>query len=257
MELKPVDLHYEESGQGIPLVFLHGFPLDHSIWQPITSKLAERARIILPDLRGYGQSPDNGEAHSMRLYAEDVLALINRLGLEKVILLGHSMGGYAALAFAHAYPHRLAGLGLICSQAEEDNPEKRQARLVSARKVLKKGIQQVTNGMAEKLTKSAELQPVIRGIMDKTRAETANASLKAMAERPDATAWLPGIKVPTLVIAGGEDQIIPASKAETMVKLLNKGWLVEIADAGHMPMMETPQATVDAIFQLICSAGGC
>jgi pimeloyl-ACP methyl ester carboxylesterase len=78
-----------------------------------------------------------------------------------------------------------------------------------------------------------------------------------MAERPDASAWLPGIKIPTLVLAGSEDQIIPLNKAETIVQLLSKGWLVQVAGAGHMPMMEAPKKTAEAILQLICSAGGC
>ena len=257
MELEPVELAYEESGQGIPVVLLHGFPLTRKIWEPVRPYIAEKARVILPDLRGYGKSPDGKAAHSMRLYAEDLRQLLDRMALEKVILLGHSMGGYAALAFAHAYPHRLAGLGLIASQAEDDNPEKRQARLVQARKVLKKGIGVVAAGMAEKLTHDSALYPQINEIMMATRPETASASLKAMAERPDASAWLPGIKIPTLVLAGSEDQIIPLNKAETIVQLLSKGWLVQVAGAGHMPMMEAPKKTAEAILQLICSAGGC
>lgn len=257
MELNPVDLFVEEYGQGTPVVFLHGYPLDRSIWLPVAHLLEDKGRIILPDLRGYGQSPDGDGPHSMRLYAEDIVKLLDRMGLEKVVLLGHSMGGYAALAFARAYPQRLAGLGLIATQADADTPEKRQARLLTAGKVRKRGIQQAINGMASKLTKDELLQKQLDELMGKIKAETASASLRAMAERPDATPWLPGIKVPALVIAGGEDQIIPKAKADTLVKLLGKSWMVEIPTAGHMPMLEAPEETARAVEQLICRAGGC
>lgn len=257
MELNPVDLYYEEYGQGIPVVFLHGYPLDHSIWLPVSRLLADKGRIILPDLRGYGQSPDGDSPHSIRIYVEDIVKLLDRLGLEKVVLIGHSMGGYTALLFARAYPHRLAGLGLIATQAEVDTPEKRQMRLLTARKVLKRGIQSVANGMAPKLTKNVLLQKQLVELMEKTKPEIASASLHAMAERQDATPWLPGIKIPTMVIAGGEDQLIPKANSDTLVKLLAKSWMVELPTAGHMPMLEEPEETARAVEQLICQASGC
>lgn len=251
MELNPVELFYEEVGEGIPIVMLHGFPLDHSIWKPVTDLLAGQARFILPDLRGYGRSPDGNEIHTMRLLVEDVLLLLDRLNLERVILVGHSMGGYVSLTFAHAYPGRLAGLGLVATQADPDMPEKRQARLRTARDVRSKGIDLIAHGMPSKLTQDPELQARLEEMFHRVNPQSAIRSLKGMAERQDANPWLDQIHVPTLVIAGGEDQIIPMQKSHEMVEMLNKGWLIEIPAAGHLPMLETPEQVAEGISQLI------
>ncbi len=253
MELNPVELFYEEMGEGFPVVLLHGFPLDHTIWQPVARILAGQARVILPDLRGYGQSPDGNENHTMRLLVEDVLLLLDRLNIERAVLVGHSMGGYVSLTFAHAYPNRLAGLGLVATQANPDTPEKRQARLRTARDVRSKGIDLIAHGMPTKLTQNQELQAQLQERFRKVHAQSVIRSLKGMAERQDATPWLDQIHVPTLVIAGGRDQFIPLEKSREMVEMLNKGWLIEIPDAGHLPMLEAPEQVADGIAQLIAA----
>ena len=257
MELTPVNLFVEEFGQGVPLVFLHGFPFDHSIWEPLLPLLKDRARLVLPDLRGYGNSPDGQVNHSMRLMAEDVLLLLDHLDLDKVILVGHSMGGYVALSFAHAYPHRLAGLALVASQATPDLPEKRQSRLVQARDLKRKGIKLLSGSMPAALTPVPEVQGVVKSIIEKVAVTSAIHSLKGMAERQDANPWLAGIKVPALVVAGVNDKIIPLEKSRTMARMLCKGWIVEIKGAAHLPMMEKPAETADAIRQLINAVGNC
>ncbi len=254
MELNPVELYYQDQGNGHPVVMLHGFPLDHTIWQPVVRLLDGKARFITPDLRGYGKSPDRSEVHSMRLLVEDVLLLLDRLKLERVVLVGHSMGGYVSLAFAQAYPHRLSGLGLISTQADEDTPERRQARLRTARDVRTKGSDLVAHGMPSKLTLNPEIQQQLHEMMHTMRPQSVILSLKGMAERSDANSWLPTIKVPALVIAGEMDQLIPLQKSRDMVTMLNKGWLIEIPEAGHVPMMETPQKVADGLLQLVAAA---
>ena len=255
MNIKPVELEYEEIGQGMPVLLVHGFPLDRTIWNPVAQDLKDEARLIMPDLRGYGASPDANEIHSMRLLAEDLLALIDRLKLEKVTLVGHSMAGYAALAFAHAYPNRLAGLGLVATQADPDTPERRQARLLTARETKRRGVKYIADGMPSKLTHDPEIQKQLHEVIMKCRTAVLVNSLKGMAERSDANPWLEMISVPTVVIAGARDQLIPVERSQTMAQMLSKGWLVEIPEAGHMPMLETPQLVVDALRQLICHVG--
>ncbi len=251
MEFRPVELFFREEGEGVPVVLLHGFPLDHSIWLPVVRLLADRARFILPDLRGYGKSPDGSEIHTMRLLVEDVLLLLDRLNLERVILVGHSMGGYVGLCFSHSYPNRLAGLGLVASQADADSPERRQARLRTARDVRTKGVDLIAHGMPSTLTSREDIQAQLHDMFHTLRKQSVINSLKGMAERMDANPWLDQIKVPTLVIAGGQDKIIPLRKAQEMVELLNKGWLFEIPEAGHMPMLEEPERVAEGIAQLI------
>jgi pimeloyl-ACP methyl ester carboxylesterase len=251
MNLIPVQLYYEEYGKGFPVVFLHGFPFDHTIWEPLVPLMTGKARLILPDLRGLGRSPAPDGIYSMRLLAEDVLTLMDTLKIECAILIGHSMGGYASLAFAQAYPHRLAGLGLVCTQAGADAPERRQARYQTAEEVGRKGVKVVAENMAPKLTKNPELVKPLQKLIMQNKPKGIIASLKGMAERPDALGWLSAISVPAVVLAGEADGLVSPERAQTMTQLLGKAWLVELPGVGHMPMMEAPQATADALNQLI------
>lgn len=251
MDLEPVELYYEEFGQGFPVILLHGFPLNHTIWMPVVERLQSHARVITPDLRGHGKSPATDGDYSMRLMAEDIHALMNRLDISKAVLVGHSMAGYASLAFARAYPGRLAGLAMVASQAEADSPEKRQARYITAEEVGRKGVRRVAKSMLPKLTPRKELAADLLEIMLKTPKTGVVGALKGMGERPDALEWLAEIEVPVVVIAGEQDVIIPMERARTMAQILRRGWLVEIPEAAHMPMLEAPQAVADAIRQLV------
>ena len=251
MNLIPVQLYYEESGTGFPVIFLHGFPFDHTIWEPLAPLITNKARLIFPDLRGLGRSPVPDGVYSMRLLAEDVLNLMDTLKIETAILVGHSMGGYASLAFAQAYPQRLAGLGLVCTQAGADAPERRQGRYQQAEEVGRKGVKALAENMAPKVTNRPEqVQPLQKLIMQ-NKPKGIIGSLKGMAERPDALGWLATICVPVVVVAGGADNFVSLDRARTMAQLLGKAWLVELPGVGHMPMLDAPQATADALNPLI------
>jgi 3-oxoadipate enol-lactonase len=253
MTYQSVNLAYEEHGQGTPIMLVHGFPLNRSIWNPLLPLLENKARLILPDLRGFGQSPVPEGTYTMRLMAEDLRALLDTLKIDKVVLAGHSMGGYVSLAFAQAYPHRLAGLALISTQAAADNPEARASREKTVEEVKRRGLKNLADGMAPHLTCQPALVEPLRKLIMKAKPLGVIGSLKGMAERPNAQEWLPSITVPTVVIAGSEDAIIPIERPRLMAQLLGRAWLVETANAGHMPMMEQPQAVANAILQLISS----
>jgi pimeloyl-ACP methyl ester carboxylesterase len=251
MEFQPVELFFNEQGQGTPVILLHGFPFNHTIWQPVLPLLAEHARLIMPDLRGFGQSPVTDGVYSMRLMAEDVVALMDKMGLEKAVLVGHSMGGYVSLAFAQAYPNRLLGLGLIATQAAADLPEKRQGRLKTASSVKRRGVKVVAQAMAPKLTPKTELvQPMFDLMMRANRLAVIGA-LQGMAERSDLTGELSEIHVPAVVVAGGQDQFLTQENMRTMAQMLPKCWLVEIPEGGHMPMLETPERVAESIHHLV------
>lgn len=251
MDYQSVELAYEEFGQGAPVVFLHGFPFDHTIWTPLVPHLQQRARLIMPDLRGHGNSPAPVGVYRMRDMAEDVVCLLDKLKIERAVLVGHSMGGYVSLAFAHAYPGRLAGLGLIATQAGADTPERRQARLRTASQVLRKGTKLVVNQMINRLTPDTRLLQPLAELMLRARPEGVAGSLRGMAERPNMEGVLSGIGVPAVVIAGDKDDLLPSEAMQTMAQMLPKGWLVEIAGAGHMLMMEAPDRVTEALGQLI------
>lgn len=250
MEINPVDLYYEEHGQGIPVIFLHGFPFDHSIWEPLVPMLRDRARLILPDLRGFGRSPVTDETYTMRLQAEDIARLMDRLEIEKGVLVGHSMGGYISLAFAQAYPNRLLGLGLVATQSAADSPERRQARYKTAEAVAHKGARVVASNMVSTLTPKVDLVEPISDLILKAPSAGIVGALKGMAERSDLTGDLSRIAVPAVVLLGSSDQLLPRERVEMMAQMMPKGWLVEIPNAGHMLMMEDPQAVAAHLIEL-------
>lgn len=248
-----IQLDYEEHGSGLPVVFVHGFPLDRTIWNPLVPFLKDHALLILPDLRGFGKTamPEGADPFSMRVLADDILALADRLELEKVVLVGHSMGGYVSLAFAHAYPQRLAGLGLVSTQAAADTPEKRQGRKKTADAVRRKGVARALDGMAQKLTTDSDLVEPIAALINQQNPAAVTAALMAMAERPDSMENLANISVPSVVISGMEDATIPLERSQEMNQLLGWSWLVEIPGGGHMPMMEYPEQVADALHRFL------
>jgi 3-oxoadipate enol-lactonase len=251
MEFNTVDLYYEEYGHGIPAIFLHGFPFDHTIWEPLIPMLEKQTRMILPDLRGFGRSPVTEGVYSMRLLAEDIVHLMNRLDIEKAVIVGHSMGGYASLAFAHAYPGRLLGLGLVATHSAADNPERRQARQKLAEQVTHKGARVVASNLVSTLTPKKELVEPIQSLILQAHPTGISGALRGMAERPDLTGELSNITVPAVVIVGKADQLMPRDLVDTTAQMLPKGWLVEIPDAGHMLMMEDPQAVAEALTEML------
>jgi len=251
MELQPVELYFTEQGQGTPVLLIHGFPFDHTIWTPVLPLLEGHARLIMPDLRGFGQSPVTDGIYTMRLMAEDLAYLMDQLGLEKAVLVGHSMGGYVSLAFAQAYPHRVAGLGLLATQAAADLPEKRQGRLKTASSVKRRGVKVVAQNMATRLSPKPELTEPLFELMMRANRLAVIGALKGMAERADLTGDLSTFNVPAAVLAGGQDQFLTQENMQTMAQLLPKGWLVSIPEGGHMPMMEAPEVTAEAIHQLV------
>jgi 3-oxoadipate enol-lactonase len=243
--MKTVKLFYEEMGASTPVVCLHGYPLDHTIWLDMAQELASEARMILPDLRGHGQSPVPEGPYCMAELAADVVRLLDDLGIERAAVFGHSMGGYVGLAFARHFPERLLGLGLVASRAFADTPEKQELRAQIIPLVLENGVGLLTS-MAEKLTADAALQDEMREMILRAHPQGVAGVLYAMGERPDDMAMLAEQAVPIAVIAGAEDRIVDLERSLEMRDALPPGHYIELA-AGHMPMMEAPALTADAL----------
>ena len=248
-----VDLFYEERGSGIPLTLLHGYPLDHTIWLEVAGKLKNEARVITPDLRGQGGSPAPSGVYSMQMLAEDVLRLMDKLGVEATIIGGHSMGGYVALAMAKHHPDRLLGLTLIASHAYADSPEKRQTRLESIEQIRSRGLEPILAAMPGKLSKQPEIIEKCRNITSKASPVGVMGTLAGLAQREDYMEVFTHLKIPAMLIAGLDDQINPISINREMAAKMDKPRLVEIADAGHMPMMEQSSQVADALKSFIRS----
>lgn len=246
-----INLFYEEFGKGLPVTLLHGYPLDHTIWLELVPALEKEARLILPDLRGHGQSPEPQGPYSMREMAEDVVDLWDALGIEKSLIGGHSMGGYVALALARYFPERLAGLALVASRTNADAPEKRQARLASIEDVRKNGVRDAVLGMPAKLSYNNTVRERCKEIVLDASPVGVMGSLAAMADRPDSLDLFINLEIPTLIIAGEDDQIVPVASLRAVAQKMEDPRLVEISGAGHMPMLEKPDEVASALTAFI------
>jgi len=249
--LDSLDMAYTDQGQGLPaLVFVHGFPLSRGAWQKQVEALAPSYRVIAPDLRGLGESQgptgNMAGATSMARYAEDLALLIRSLGLGPVTLAGHSMGGYVALAFAERFPELLCGLVLVATRAGADTPEGAAKRRATATKVLAEGTAAVIEDMASKMLAAsnhdAAMAQQVRALMAGATPQGLASALLGMADRPDATPRLAQIKVPTLVITGADDTLIPPSESELLAKGIRGAELEIIPGAGHLVAFEQPEA---------------
>ena len=250
MKINNLELAYVRRGKGTPLVLLHGFPLDHHLWDDIASLLEDRFDLILPDLRGFGESTTVDAPYSMDDYASDIAGLLDQLGIQKAVIAGHSMGGYVALAFARLYPARVSGLALISSQVLADPPDRKEGRYKSAADVAEKGIGGVVEAMTSKFTSDARLQTIARSIMEKQKPGAYIGALKAMAERTDSTSLLSTFKFPVMVVHGEADALIPVARAHEVKAALPDSYYVELKDTGHVPMLEAAKETAEALLRL-------
>jgi pimeloyl-ACP methyl ester carboxylesterase len=250
-------LYFQEQGSGVPLLLVHGFPLDHTIFLETAHRLHGHARVVLADLRGFGRSAAASQAAGLPEMADDLVELMDDLKIEKAILGGHSMGGYIGLDFCRRYPQRAAGLALIASHSGADTGEQRQARLTNIERI--RGGQArdyLLENMLPKLSRSPVVQDKLAGMMTSTPDETLIGALRSMADRPDHTQWLKQSGIPVAVICGQDDMILPVAKAVEIAALIGAMPTAVIPDAGHMPMMENPAATADALKRFLDRVAG-
>ncbi|MFZ5908606.1 MAG: alpha/beta fold hydrolase [Chloroflexota bacterium] len=246
-----ITLAFTRHGKGTPLVLVHGYPLDHTTWDEVVPHLEDDFDLILPDLRGFGESEALETPYTLTDMAGDLAALLDHLGIQQACMAGHSMGGYIALAFARAWPGRLRGLGLVASQALADTPERRRARYESAAVVMRDGVGQVAETMSAALTPVARVQAFVRDLIAAQRPAGAAGALKAMAGREDSTPILSSFQFPVVVVHGDADALVPAERAREVKAALSQAWLVELPGVGHMPMLEAAGATAEALKHLL------
>jgi pimeloyl-ACP methyl ester carboxylesterase len=248
----------------VPLVLLHGFPFDHTIWAAQGAALAGAATVLAPDLPGFGRSaPLAGDAPpTVEAYARRVLAWADAQGLRRFVLGGHSMGGYIAFALARLAADRLAGLALIATRAGADSEAGREKRAALRAAVDQHGAQATVEAMLPNLLApgAATTQPAlveqVRATMLRQTPAGLIPAIRAMADRPDSTPDLPGLTMPVLIVHGAADATIPPSEAEAMHAALPLATLVLVPAAGHLPMLEAPDAVTAALraFLAVCAA---
>jgi len=242
-------LAHDDAGSGTPLVLLHGFPLDRALWAPQRRALAGAARVIIPDLRGFGESAALGDPPTtVDGHADDIAALLDALGLERVVIGGMSMGGYVALAFWRRHRARVAALLLADTRAGADSAEgkeKRRAMMETARTIGARGVADaMMPGLLGKTTraKRPETEPELRAILERASVPGILAAIQAMMDRPDASAMLATIDVPTLIVVGEEDALTPVKESEAMHAAIAGSRLEIIPGAGHCANFERPAA---------------
>ena len=241
----------------IPLMLIHGFPFDHTMWFSTIASLGSKAKVIAPDLPGFGRAPLlKEEPPSMEAYAQSLTRHLDENKYEKAAIVGMSMGGYVALAFAEKYPDRLRGLGLISSQAAADSEETRQARKEMIKNIKAKGPSGATETIIPKMFSAAaaanpELTKYPQQAAERAGREGLIWAVQAMAARSDRINVLAELNCPVLVAHGTEDKIVPIAKVRTMTDACHKPILVEIAGAGHATPLEAPDQVAGALARLL------
>lgn len=242
-----IQIAYNRRGQGAPLVLIHGYPLDHTIWDEVGSLLEDDFDIITPDLRGFGQSDVVEKQYTVSDMAKDIEGLLDNLEIENASIVGHSMGGYVALAFARAFPERVTGLGLVASQALADTPEGKEGRYKTADEIMMTGVGLVADTMSTKLSADERVQAQAQALIARQKPAALSGALKAMAERDDSSPILSSFKFPVVLVHGDKDVLIPIQRAQVIKAEIPHAVLIELSGNGHMPMMEDPRSTAQAL----------
>lgn len=249
---------YRERGDGPTALFVHGFPLDSTMWLEQLAALSGVRRCVAPDLRGFGRStPTTRDVLAMEDHADDLIAMLDALDVDRVDLVGFSMGGYVALSMAERYPGRLRTLALVSTKSTEDSDDAKAGRNAAAIAVAMHGRSQLADTMIDVLvdeSASIWIRARIRTMIEAMPAESIVAALRGMKRRPDRTAVLSSLSIPVAVIVGEHDGVTPLQEADHMASAAG-AQMVVVAAAGHMAPIEDP-AAVTAALQALWSAGG-
>lgn len=257
LRVRDIEMAFDDSGRGQPVVLLHGFPLNRSMWGEQVEALGKSYRVIAPDLRGHGGTTVPDEPATMEESAHDVAALLDELGIESASVGGLSMGGYVALAFARLYPQRVSSLVLADTRAGADSDEARRGREESARGALEKGINVIAEAMLPKLLSPATLAQKpdtvarVREMMTSTQPAGAAAALRGMALRRDQRSFLSEISGPTLILVGGDDNLTPPSEASLMHQAIRGSRMTIIEKAAHLSNVEQPEEFNHALLNFL------
>ncbi len=241
------EISYWTVGGGPSVLLLHPFPVNHEFWLPITDVLSTRYRLILPDLRGHGDSDAGEGPATMEKHAADIAAVMNDAGADKSPIIGVSIGGYAIFEFWRRYRSRVSALVLCNTKAPADYAEGRAGRLQAANDVLEKGTEIFFEGMVQKVfgqTTRENRPDLVDGalrMMRKMSPQDVAQVQRGMAERPDSIETLKTINVPTLLVTGDEDAMTGVKEAELMHLHIRGSEVRVIPKAGHYSPWEQPE----------------
>lgn len=250
--LEGKNLHYKDEGSGRALVLIHGFPESIAIWEDFTRTLTRHFRVIRIDLPGHGQSEMLGEVHTMEMMAEAVKVILDHAAVKECVMIGHSMGGYVALAFAEKYPEMLNGFGLFHSQSAADSEESKsnRDRTIALIKENRSNFlhQFIPNLFAEQnRERCSEAIADLQSQAEKVTPESLVASMEGMKLRKDRTHVLAESKVPVLFILGKQDSKMPYESIMKQAALTNHAEILLLGDTAHMGFIESPDLTLRSV----------
>ena len=249
---------FQDSCDKPALLLIHGFPLSSQMWDPQIEDLSEFARVVAPDLRGFGNTDSVPGPYSITQLADDCAGLLGHLNVATpFVVCGLSMGGYIALEFYRRYPEHVAGLILAATRAGADSAEGKVNRDQAAELAKNEGTTAVSAGMLSKMLapqnykSDEELVDFAQDVMSTASLNGVVGALAAMRDRVDSTPMLGNIDVPVLIIHGADDQLIPVSEAEAMHQAIPNSELVIVPDAGHLPNLEQPDIFNDTVIDFL------
>jgi len=236
-------LFSSEVGLGNPIIFLHGFPFDHHLWDLMHDYLHREFRYIFPDLRGFGKSQVDHAAFSMQDMAQDVIELIDRLGIKECMLVGHSMGGYVALQVLRLIPSRVRGIALLASHIYADTNDTKENRYRTIKKMDSLTTSEVFKEMPLKLSAFPLVQAYCANAVECAKPIGLQGALQAMAKRKSSEDLWALNPIPKLVVSGKDDQFISEDTTQKMVRIGHSVKHVTLGEAGHMLIREHPAET--------------
>ncbi|MFZ3340342.1 MAG: alpha/beta fold hydrolase [Terriglobales bacterium] len=251
------EIFYDIQGDGPPVILLHPFPAHHEFWLPVIPALQSRYRLILPDLRGHGESEIGHGPAVMAKHAADIARIMDAAGVGKAAFIVCSIGGYIVFEFLRRFRSRVSALALCDTRPQPDTAEARSNRLKNADAVLERGTEQFLKNMVPKLlgaTTISSRPDLVEGalqMMRKMSPEDISLVLRGMGERPDSVPDLKYINLPTLIVLGEEDLLSTAADGELMRQGIPGSRLKMIPKAGHYAPWERPEAVAPLLRQFL------
>lgn len=239
---------YDDVGDGsIPIIFLHGFPFDKTMWRGQLDFLKFSYRLIACDIRGFGKSTDEESPLSIDLFGNDLIQFMDTLNIDKAIVCGLSMGGYLALNVIKRFPSHFEALILCDTQCIADTAESKEKRYKIIEEIETDGVTNFNEGFIksvfhkDSLANKTELVEQLRGVVFSNSQHIISQGLVALAKRSETCSSLGEISIPTLIICGREDQVTPLAQSEFMNKHIKGSILQVIENAGHVSNIEQPK----------------
>ena len=234
-------LAFTERGQGPVCLLVHAFPFDARMWESQIEALASSHRVIAPDLRGFGRSANLPPARSVDEHADELAALLDRLGVDRAAVVGLSMGGYIAFAMLRRHPSRVRALVLADTRAKPDTEEGKRNRDANIDFVRERGAAALMQKLLPALVADGADEDVKRTVLEIGGSQSAEGvanALMALRDRPDSTPLLPRIAVPTAVIVGEEDTLSPVTEMQEMARAIPNASFTVVRGAGHLSNLE-------------------